>query len=94
MAKGSYRNTLEPDMILYANKAFKLPPPDGYRINDDGSVSGPRNPNKDDPYRNFLIEVYQREQIRRGLEAVDKIRGWVAFFGIATILALVVVILL
>lgn len=67
-----------------------LPLPEGYRIEKNGSVTRTGGFDETDPYlRTLMIIAYQRELI----DEVAKVRKWVAFFGILTIISIIVNIL-
>lgn len=80
---------MEPSICHTAHE-LGLPLPEGYRIEKNGSVTRSGDFDETDPYlRALMVIAYQRELIAE----VTKVRKWVAFFGILTVISLIVNIL-
>lgn len=67
-----------------------LPLPKGYRIEKNGSVTRAGDFDDADPYlRALMVIAYQKEMIAE----VTKVRKWVTFFGILTVISIIINIL-
>lgn len=73
--------------VCHTARELGLPLPGGYRIEKNGNVTRSGEFNENDPYlRALMLLAYQREMIGE----VTKMRKWVTFFGILTIISIIV----
>lgn len=80
---------IEP-IVCHTAHELGLPLPEGYRIEKNGSVTRTGDFDEADPYlRVLMLIVYQRLLIGE----VTKVRKWVAFFGILTVISIIINIL-
>lgn len=76
--------------LCHTARELGLPLPKGYRIEKNGSVTRAGDFDETDPYlRALMVIAYQKEMIAE----VTKVRKWVTFFGILTVISIIINIL-